>query len=237
MRKYILCILILVLIATIGCATTAVEKTKKAYLDRGDSYYRSGKYQQAIKDYNQAIRLDPKFAEAYNNRGNAYYYVGEYYSAWEDVHKAQSLGYQVHPEFLKALREAYPPPKQEIGRDGNFVASDNGVVKDAKTDLEWIAGPNMITTWSEAKKWVESLNVAGGGWRMPTIKELKTLYKKGTGYRNMTPLLKTYPWWIWSGETKGSSSAWYFNFENGYENWTTRDYSYNKRGFAVRLRR
>ncbi len=72
MRKYILCILVLVLIATIGCATTAVEKTKEAYLDRGYSYYRSGKYPRAIKEYTQAIRLDPKFADAYYYRGVAY---------------------------------------------------------------------------------------------------------------------------------------------------------------------
>ena len=26
--------------------------------------------------------------------------------AWEDVHKAQILGYQVHPGFLQALRKA-----------------------------------------------------------------------------------------------------------------------------------
>jgi len=139
MRKYI-CIIVLALIVTIGCATTAVEKTQEAYLDRGNSYYRSGEYQRAIKAYNQAIRLDPKFAMAYNNRGLAYghkgqhdkaiadynkaieitprdaeayynrgvacYYKREYDKTWKDVHMAQSLGYQVHPGFLKALREA-----------------------------------------------------------------------------------------------------------------------------------
>jgi hypothetical protein len=29
-----------------------------------------------------------------------------YEKAWDDVHKAEGLGWQVHPEFLKALREA-----------------------------------------------------------------------------------------------------------------------------------
>jgi len=44
--------------------------------------------------------------DAYYNRGAAYYYKREYDQAWEDVHKAQSLGLQIRPDFLKALREA-----------------------------------------------------------------------------------------------------------------------------------
>ena len=44
----------------------------------------------------------------------------------------------------------------------------------------------------------------GGGWRMPTIRELEGIYKKGTGPRNMTPLLQMKGWWVWSGETEGS---------------------------------
>jgi len=56
--------------------------------------------------FTTAIELNPRFAGAYINRGIYYYYKGEYDKAWEDVHKAQSLGHQVHPGFLKALREA-----------------------------------------------------------------------------------------------------------------------------------
>ena len=34
--------------------------------------------------------------------------IKQYDNAWSDVNKAQALGYQIHPEFLKALREAAP---------------------------------------------------------------------------------------------------------------------------------
>lgn len=54
----------------------------------------------------KAIKMNPKYAMAYNNRGVAYYHKGEYDKAWEDVRKAQSLGHQVRPRFLKSLREA-----------------------------------------------------------------------------------------------------------------------------------
>ena len=63
-------------------------------------------YDQAISDYSKALEINPKDTAAYNNRGMAYYRKGEYDKAWEDVHKAQSLGFQVRPGFLKNLREA-----------------------------------------------------------------------------------------------------------------------------------
>ena len=68
-------------------------------------------------------------------------------------------------------------------------------------------------------------------------KELRTLYKRGTGARNMTPLLKTTGLWVWSGETRGSSSAWGFGFSIGYEYWENRDASRGARAFAFRFRK
>jgi hypothetical protein len=116
-------------------------------------------------------------------------------------------------------------------------ALESEIYYDKNTGLEWLAGPDRNTTWNEAKRWVESLTaVAGGCWRMPTRKELKTLYKEGAGTRNMTPLLKTTGWGVWSGETKGSSAAWTFFFRYGNEPWSLRDSDYG-RGFAVRSRR
>ena len=88
-----------------------------------------------------------------------------------------------------------------IAKDGQYVSYENGIVYDEKANLEWIVGPDKDTTWDEAKVWVESLLVEGGGWRMPTREEVKALYKKGAGSRNMTPLLKTTGWRVWSGET------------------------------------
>ena len=128
---------------------------------------------------------------------------------------------------------------KEVTKEANrFAALDNGVVKDSKTGLEWIVGPDKNTSWFDAKKWVDSINkneVAGGGWRMPTREELKSLYKKKAGKRNMTPLLKTTGWWIWSGDTEGTSSAWGFHFHSGQESRSSRDrFLHSLRAFAVR---
>ena len=60
---------------------------------------------------------------------------------------------------------------------------------------------------------------------MPTISELRTLYKKRAGSRNMTPLLETTGWWVWVGERKGWSSVRDFGFYRGRKHWNRRDNS------------
>ena len=134
--------------------------------------------------------------------------------------------------------------RKVVERDRHYEKYDTGVVRDTKTGLEWYAGPDKGMDWNEAKAWVDTLNVDGGGWRMPTTRsELATLYEEGMGSRNMTPLLGTTGWWIesagwwvWSGEKKGSSSAWDFNCQGGIEGWDFPDGSNVAMVFAVRSR-
>jgi hypothetical protein len=120
--------------------------------------------------------------------------------------------------------------------DSRFTAYASGVVKDNKTGLEWIAGPDADTTWYTAKSWVLELSVHGSGWRIPTLKELKTLYQKGVGTHNMTASLKTSGWLIWSAETKDTVLACHFNFISGKESWYDHSIYQGRRVFAVRSR-
>jgi hypothetical protein len=115
-----------------------------------------------------------------------------------------------------------------------IIVTENGIVQDKGSGLEWRAGPDKDTNWNEAKSWVQNLNLDGGGWRMPTIDELAGLYKEGVGDRNMTPLFKTTGWGIWSGETKGLSDACFFGFGTGKTAWDSRLSLSNLRAFAVR---
>jgi hypothetical protein len=128
-----------------------------------------------------------------------------------------------------------------VASGGSFENLASGVVRDTKSGLEWYAGPDKNTGWDDAKTWVANLNVDGGGWRMPTISELKGLYRKGTGARNMTPLLESTGWWVWSGDTTGSGlpitgvfGAWALDFDDSSESWCNRSDSSYKRAFAVR---
>ena len=120
-------------------------------------------------------------------------------------------------------------------RAGVYIVYGNGIVKDTSTNLEWVTGPDRNVTWDEANAWAKGLRLAGGGWRLPTLKELETLYKKGAGPRNMTPCLKTNGWWVWSCETVGTREARSFAFGHGYKGWIFKGNSASERVFAVRL--
>ncbi len=130
-----------------------------------------------------------------------------------------------------------------VARDGRYEKYENGIVHDTVTELEWYAGPDKDTTWYQAKDWVERLRVAGGGWRMPTIKELRALYQVGVGTNNLTPLINMTGWMVWSGEywrrgVRRLSDARYFAFSGGYETQTNRNYADDgTRAFAVRSQR
>ena len=117
-----------------------------------------------------------------------------------------------------------------------YVAYANGIVRDTQTRLEWQAGPDKDTTWSQARSWVQSLNTDSSGWRMPTVGELKGLYKRGTGSRNMTPLLKTTGFYVWTRANDGLGRAISVNFNHGISLYARQTSSRNLRAFAVRSR-
>ena len=177
------------------------------------------------------------------------------------IPKAKAREYKYHPELLvpevlfwadlggkrfdkiifhgPGENETYSSFQTKLSDDGQYVAYANGIVKDMKTELEWKVGPDKDINWNEARSWVKSLNLDGGGWRMPTMGELEGLYKSGAGSHNLTPLLKATSetiLWVWSGETKGSSAARYFTFYNGYRFWRNRATSNTTRALAVRSR-
>jgi len=234
-----------------GQTETAFDDILKASEDKRKAVESWNQWQQAREhEYRQVKKID----------GDTYLSSEQKAAAWERFLAAvtQDNPYSQQDDemrsysrsrldYWQSVKPAAPSPKSpaglggsetsESGRDGTYIAYASGVVLDKNTSLEWFAGPDRDTTWYEAKTWVESLNVAGGGWRMPTRAEIKTLYQKGAGARNMTPLLKTTGWLVWSGETKDSSSPWVFGFDYDYEQWISLYDSDNIRGFAVRSRR
>ena len=68
------------------------------YFYRGTAYNLKGDYDHAIADYNQAIQLQPNFAEAYKNRGNAHAAKGDTDRAITDFDRA----IQLQPDYAGA---------------------------------------------------------------------------------------------------------------------------------------
>jgi tetratricopeptide (TPR) repeat protein len=82
---------ILTLGLTAGAPRTVLAKDAKSYNDQGLEALKKNQYDQAITDFNQAIKLNPKFDLAYNNRGFAYYSKKNYDKALADFNKAIAL--------------------------------------------------------------------------------------------------------------------------------------------------
>ena len=101
----------------------------------------------------------------------------------------------------------------------NYEKLSSGIVYDKTTQLEWFAGPNIETGYRRANSWISKLNIDNGKkWRMPTTSELKTLFIKNAGIRNMTTLLHMTGCLVWSQKTSMfSSSAPCFDFCSGTE--------------------
>jgi tetratricopeptide (TPR) repeat protein len=63
-----------------------------AYYNRGIAHIELGRYQQAIEDYNEAIKLKADDMEAYYNRGLAYLQQGNFAQGCRDAQKACEPG-------------------------------------------------------------------------------------------------------------------------------------------------
>jgi len=110
-----------------------------------------------------------------------------------------------------------------------FTQSKEGVVTDSKTALQWAPSNGQAMNHFQAEGYVKSLNLDGGGWRLPSIAELKQLHP-GNPLLNATSENR-----IWSGElcnSYGSPGARDFDFDDGYDRCYTRDYA-NYRGPRV----
>ena len=68
--------------------TKFLIQNAESYFNQGLKYRNQRKYDLAIAEFNQAIKLNPKYAEAYYNRGNIYNTQGKYDLALVDYNQA-----------------------------------------------------------------------------------------------------------------------------------------------------
>jgi hypothetical protein len=100
-----------------------------------------------------------------------------------------------------------------------FIDNKDGTILDALTGLTWQGNtPDLLFDFAEADKYANELNLAGNGWRIPTIVELIGIVDD----EKLNPCIskvfgKTFSEWYWSSTLfqGGSSYAWGVVFNSG----------------------
>ncbi|MCL4389359.1 AAA family ATPase [Candidatus Marsarchaeota archaeon] len=74
-----------------AAAAPQVNEKAKAHWKAGNSFFETSKMQEAIAEYNEAVNIDPKYADAYFNRALTYRILQEYDLAQRDLEKVMEL--------------------------------------------------------------------------------------------------------------------------------------------------
>lgn len=109
---------------------------------------------------------------------------------------------------------------------GSRYDIQGGVVSDRLTHLTW-QRCSVGQHWNEVlgcvgvirqMSWQDAMNQAVGGWRLPTVDELKTLIAPGCSNpainEQVFPDMELYKLWYWTSTDTGSS-VWYVAFGTG----------------------
>ena len=102
------------------------EKHQGAYTEFyiGLTSYKEGKHEEAIKHYDQAIDINPQFAEAYNNRGITKDLLGRHEEAIADYDQA----IRINPQFAEAYYNR-GTTKDLLGRHEEAIADYDQAIR------------------------------------------------------------------------------------------------------------
>jgi hypothetical protein len=108
----------------------------------------------------------------------------------------------------------------EVGPVRFQYSAAGGVVIDSWTQLHWQRAVEAgLLNWQAAKTYCKSLSLEGGGWRLPTVRELHGIADPQQANPSIHPV--AFPNspvdWFWSITPLAGSAtdAWYGNFNNG----------------------
>lgn len=78
--------------------TPTTPQTAQEYYDRGTLHAQNKEYRKAIKDYTQAIGINPKFVDAYLKRCEMRYKMGDHQGVLDDCYEV----FNINPQIAKA---------------------------------------------------------------------------------------------------------------------------------------
>jgi tetratricopeptide (TPR) repeat protein len=132
--------------AMIQSRTETRENRAIAYYNRGSTYGLKGEYDRAIADFDDAIRLNPKYARAYSNRAFYLDSKGEYDRAIADFNTAiriepsairyvnRGATYYNMKDYDRAIADYTAALRYESNHAGAYY--NRGLAKQAKGDKD-----------------------------------------------------------------------------------------------------
>jgi hypothetical protein len=220
-------VLVLLVCVSVTLADTVSEEAQR-YMARGMAAIEMAKtpkdYERAVREFEQAAKLEPNWPDAYFNLGSVQAKAGNYGEAMRHYKRYLELVPNA-PDAANVRAEIYKleyRAEEEKRVKNRFIAYINDTVLDTKTDLMWAAKDNGSNiNWQAAKTYCE--NYRGGGytdWRLPTLDELGGLYDAGKSYKpdlaydlhldvvvHLTELIHLTSTWVWTSETRGPDAV------------------------------
>lgn len=74
----------------------------------GNIFLRMQKFDEAVAKYDEALRIDPGYADAANNLASLYFSAKQYQKAFDVLTRVEAKGATVNPELKKAISDALP---------------------------------------------------------------------------------------------------------------------------------
>ena len=89
MQRFILSVIVVsLLVVCLAISSNLYAQDAASYNERGTDFGMKGDYDKAIADFDQALRINPNYADAYHNRGLAWAKKGDYGKAIADFDHA-----------------------------------------------------------------------------------------------------------------------------------------------------
>ncbi len=135
----------------------ALKKIPSAYTGLADCYAKQRKYNEAIIEYDNAINLDPNFADAYLGKGKIMYFGNKYQEALEAFKKYSQLmpgsqeGNSYYAKTLYAQGSYYAQRNQTDQANEKFTEALKILDEVLKSDPRSITG-NLYTAYIYTEK-------------------------------------------------------------------------------------
>ncbi len=115
--------------------------------------------------------------------------------------------------------------------------SQEGILTDTRTGLEWVPPQNQSMNWFQADSYARGLSLSGGSWRLPTRAELRNISEELSVLCQYKSICTGGQWW-WTSEENGPDAAWGMtgNMERSFSRARGGGFD-NARVFVVRSRR